>query len=764
MEDRGAAGLNGISCHALVENAADAIAVHVDGRIVYANSAALHLFGAARREDLIGRAILDLVHPGSQLAAQARVEAMARGAERMPPILHRMVRLDGSEVDVEVTGARVDVGGRVGVQISARDVSDRTRIEAALQLTQFTLDHAAVPVGWIEADGRIAYANGAWRRLVGGDGELVGRRIWEVDGALTPERWDAQWRDLLRDGELRLPRTLHRPDGEERHEVLHLYDVRHGGRHVAVQIAFDVTAERHAIETARRAAATMRAAFDAFDDTALIIERDGTVLIANEACERRLGLASGALVGKRIFDLFRASIASGRRERCEEALRTGRTVRFADTSEGRDHLNVLSPVLDDAGQVVRLAILSIDVTERKAIEGALAEVRGLLEQAEEGLATKEAQLRQASKMEAVGQLAGGVAHDFNNLLTVILSYASFVKQAVRDPEVMADVDEIRRAAERAVRLTRQLLTFSRRSLIQPQVLHPGDVVGEMEKLLVRTLGERVRLELLVAPDLWPVRADAGELEQVLMNLAINGRDAMPAGGTLTIGLCNVALDGGVGALPPGEYTCLEIADTGEGMTPEVQERIFEPFFTTKPVGRGTGLGLATVFGIVQRAGGEVRVRSAPGRGSAFRVYLPRCREAPEEPRRDVEEGPGDGRGRCVLVVEDETAVRSMVSRVLAREGYQVIEAAGPGDALALWERHAAEVDLVLTDVIMPQMSGSALAATLRVQRPEQRVLFMSGHADEVTAPEGVLAPGVLLLQKPFSAEDLRRMVRTALAG
>ena len=379
----------------------------------------------------------------------------------------------------------------------------------------------------------------------------------------------------------------------------------------------------------------------------------------------------------------------------------------------------------------------------------------------------ERQLRQATKMEAVGRLAGGVAHDFNNLLTAITGYTELLLDdlAPEDPR-RQDVEEIRKAADRAAALTRQLLAFSRRQVLQPKVLDLNVVVRSAEKLLRRVIGEQIRLELELEPTLRAVKADPNQLEQVIVNLAVNARDAMPEGGTLTIATAAVVLEPSAtathGIPATGPFVQLTVRDTGHGMDAEVKQSIFEPFFTTKDTGKGTGLGLATVYGIVKQSGGFVWVESEPGRGATFRVCLPPT-DQPIEP--NTEQGSADvvARGtEVVLVAEDEDAVRNVARQTLTRRGYTVLEAAGGQAALHAAAGHGGRIDLLLTDVVMPGMNGKQLADALTALRPGTRVLFMSGYTDDAIVRQGMLEPGIAFLQKPFTPDRLAQRVREVL--
>jgi signal transduction histidine kinase/ActR/RegA family two-component response regulator len=382
--------------------------------------------------------------------------------------------------------------------------------------------------------------------------------------------------------------------------------------------------------------------------------------------------------------------------------------------------------------------------------------------------TLENQLRHSQKMEAIGRLAGGVAHDFNNLLTAIRSYADLLYEdmPVWDAK-RADVQEIRSAAQRATALTAQLLAFSRKQMLQPRVLDTAAVLQDVQAMLRRLLIEDIQLLIETPPGLWHVKADRGQLEQVIVNLAVNARDAMPHGGELRISAVNDAVmdpfETSHGVMPAGEYVAIRVTDTGLGMDIATQARVFEPFFTTKAVGQGTGLGLATVHGIVAQSGGYVTVESAMAAGTTFTVYLPRVRETPL-----AESGSGAtaqrGHNETILLVEDEQGVRALARRVLVRAGYRVLESTTPNDALELARKHFKEIRLVLSDVVMPEMSGPALVSMLAQICPLARVLYISGYTDDEVIGRGLANPGIQLLQKPFSAQQLVERVRAAMEG
>ena len=440
--------------------------------------------------------------------------------------------------------------------------------------------------------------------------------------------------------------------------------------------------------------------------------------------------------------------------------------------EGNDELGYLASAINEMLSLIE----SRDEALRKAhdelehrVEARTGELRREVEErreAQEALRQSDQQLRQAQKMEAIGLLAGGVAHDFNNLLTAIVGYAQLMLRRIdpRDP-LCTNAQEILKAGRRATGLTRQLLAFSRKQVMEPRVIDLNDVVANMHKMLARLIGEDVELSAQPASDLGCVLADPGQIEQVIMNLAVNARDAVPQGGRLVIETANVELDENYADRHPGVRPCahvmLAISDTGCGMDEATRLRIFEPFFTTKERGKGTGLGLSTVYGIVQQSGGTVWVYSEPGRGTTFKIYLPLvARAATVFGASSAEEAP---RGtETVLLVEDDDIVRDLAGEILRVNGYTVLAAPHGGEAIVLCERHPGAVDLLLTDVVMPQLNGRELVERVRPLRPAMKVLFMSGYTGRALGSQGTLEPGTPFIQKPFTPDALTRKVREVL--
>jgi PAS domain S-box-containing protein len=528
----------------------------------------------------------------------------------------------------------------------------------------------------------------------------------------------------------------------------------------------------------QRAECRFRGLLEAAPDAILGIEPSGRIALVNAQAERLFGYSRAELVGELVDVLVPPGVRdqhAGHRIRyvadpAPRPMGAGMqlSARRRDGTEFPAEIS-LSTLKTEDGVLVAAAVR--DITDR--IE-ARTERERLRAQAERE--RLESRLHQSQRLESLGQLAGGVAHDFNNLLGAILNYAAFVEEeltaAAAEPggsrrwnDSRRDVEQIRRAAERATDLTHQLLAFGRREVVRPQVLNLNDVVVDVEDMLRRTLGEHVELETDLNPGVWSVLADPGQLEQVLVNLAVNARDAMPAGGRLTIDTGNMLVDaeyaGQRPGLAPGPHVRLRVSDTGTGMPQEVIDRAFEPFYTTKPKGEGAGLGLATVYGIITQADGHAHIYSEPGVGTTVTALLPATEDQPAQ----TEARPAPARvsgGETVLVVEDEEAMREVTRRILARNGYQVISAAGGGEAISLAEAQRPDIDLLITDVIMPRMLGKEVAERMRGICPHIRVLYMSGYAHPVLASQGTLDPGVTLIEKPFSEAILLEKVREVL--
>ena len=522
-----------------------------------------------------------------------------------------------------------------------------------------------------------------------------------------------------------------------------------GGKAAGRVWSFRIVAERqHSDLVARRLAAIV----DNSDDAIIGKDLNSIITSWNKGAERIFGYSAEEMIGTSIMRLIPLERQAEEEEILARIRRGDRYDHFDTlrvTKDGRQlHVSLtISPIKDANGYVVGASKIARDITERKLAEKALAE---------------------AQKMEAIGQLAGGVAHDFNNLLSVISGHSELLARlSTPDERWQYSIKEIRRAIELAAASIEQLLAFSRRQILEPKVLDLNAVVADAETLMRRLIGEDVHLTTSLQADLSPVRADLAQLNQVILNLAVNGRDAMPRGGILILETCEVEVGtADVKAYPeimPGRYVLLSVTDTGCGMTPEVQARIFEPFFTTKSEGKGTGLGLSVALGIIRQSGGYLDVESKPGEGTRFKIYLPAVQEPAEGPE-SAQRTCVDPVGGCetVLLVEDEDMVRNVTTLLLESLGYRVLKAANGQQAMRLFETSSEKIDLLMTDVVMPDVTGQEVAEALLARDPSLTVIFQSGYTDDVMVRQGILDAQVAFLKKPFSREMLSQKVREVL--
>ena len=512
------------------------------------------------------------------------------------------------------------------------------------------------------------------------------------------------------------------------------------------QATADLRAQAARMAETLRATVQYQALMEQANDAILMMDVGGLILEANREAERLLGRPRAQIVG-RVYEHFVIPEEREESRRRRSQLRTEGTLRVGGRRLERAGGTLVT--VDVSGSLVRIGeesrILAIlrDVTEQQRLE---------------------ALLLQAQKMESVGRLAGGVAHDFNNLLGVITGYGDLLLREIgEDHPSHRRVVEIRKATDRAATLTRQLLAFSRKQVMQLRVTDLNAVVAGIEPMLRRLIGEHIELITVLSPRLGRVKADVGQIEQVIANLTVNARDAMPRGGKLILETGNVDLDEMYAAsrpdARPGPHVMLAVSDTGQGMDAATQAHLFEPFFTTKAVGKGTGLGLATVYGIVKQVGGQLMVYSEPGRGTSFKIYLPRIEGEADELPAAARPGPPPVGTETILLVEDEPALRILIREILISAGYRVLDGATAREALSLSAGHGGPIHLALTDVILPSMSGRQMADALRAARPDTRVLYMSGYTDDAISHHGILEPGTHFMEKPFTSDALLRKVR-----
>ena len=672
----------------------------------------------------------------------------------------------GQRIPAAVSTEPLIRGGRVvGSVVVARDVREHREAQRALEEAErrfrALFEYNPGIVYEIEATGTLVTLNPAGEELLGESLEALRGRpfielIAEEDRPSALETFEHVLSGFPGVYEL----GLKRGDGGRRRIRGLSVPVQNGGEVQGVLgVALDVTTETRAkqsLEVQRRYYAEL---FEASPEAVALVGADGVVRRVNSEFGRLFGYAREEVVGRRLDDLI---VPEDRKAEGEDLTRlalTGGVARAETVRRRREgglvDVSLLAREVRIPGEPPQMYAVYRDITEWRAAERRLRE--------------REEELRHAQKLEAVGKLAGGIAHDFNNLLTVINGHARFLLDRLGEGESWrGDLEEIERAGARAATLTQQLLAFSRRQVLRPQVLDLNTVIRDLERMLARLIGEHIQLVTRLGAGTAAVHADRGQLEQVVVNLVVNARDAMPAGGIVTIGTDTVRLrEGGPEAtrwgVEPGTYVRLLVTDTGTGMEAGTMERIFEPFFTTKERGKGTGLGLATVFGIVKQTGGHVTAESVPGSGSTFCVLLPLAAAAFDDGAGDPADRPSVGKvaSRRILVVEDEAAVRSLTARVLERAGHTVMQAANGLEALALLDERADEVDLVLTDLVMPEMGGRELRAALRRRYPRIPVVFMSGYDEDRALAEG--EDGVQFLPKPFTPAALVDVVARALA-
>jgi PAS domain S-box-containing protein len=706
--------------------------------------------------------IMDRVHPDDRERVM-RARHVAAEARAPIDIEHRIVRDDGKLCWVR---ARTSVEWSNGVPrmvAVVQDITDRKSADAALRASEERyrriVENTSEGIWLYDGEGITTFMNARMAEMLGvGIEEAMGQSVFMFMDASA--RTVAEARIARRKGGVseRSDFRLRRKDGTELWASIQanpLFDAD-GRFEAALALVIDVSSERRAEEARAHLAAIVEFA----DDAIIGANTDGIITSWNRAAEALYQWSASEAIGRPTSIMVLAENLSTVAPVLER-LRRGEVIRRFETTHVRKDGSTVevvftaSPIVDADRRVIGSARIVSDLTERRAAEAQLRQ--------------KEAQLRQAQKMEAIGVLAGGVAHDFNNILSVILSFSSMVLDDLKpgDP-IRADIQEIGRAGERATELTRQLLAFSRKQVLQPQVLDLGRAVLGMEKMLRRLLSEAIELTLLPQPSLGTVLADPGQVEQIVMNLAVNARDAMPGGGNLSIEIANADLDADCASLHdgvvPGPYVMLAVTDTGIGMDAATRDRIFEPFFTTKELGKGTGLGLSTVFGIVKQSQGHIWVYSEPGRGTTFKVYLPRVERAVRAVSQASSE-PETLRGsETVLLVEDEEQVRVATRTILQRHGYNVLDAQNGGEALLICEQFTAKIHLLLTDVVMPRMSGRQVAERLTPMRPGMKVLFVSGYTEDAVIHHGVLDAGIAFLAKPITSSALLRKVREVLDG
>ena len=760
----------------LIDTASEGIWI-ADARahITYANQRLAEMLGYTV-EEMIGRSAFEVLDDDTRAGMKVNWQRRLQGIEEQYDL--RLIRKDGSAlwVILSATPIRDEQGQVTGALAMLTDITRRKQTEeekaqfaaqieeqrqrlnnivasvpgvvweawgepdAATQRINFVSDYVETMLGY-SVEEWLSTPN-FWLSIVHPDDRERTARSAAADFASGKSSNTLEFRWVAKDGRVLWVQSISAVITD------------HEGRPVGLRgVTIDISEGKRAEEAVKQAEEKYRSIFENAVEGIFQSTADGRFISVNPAMARILGYESPEELIAHRTDIGTQHYVDENSRAVLEPMLTAHGVAVGYECEvyRKDRSKIwtvenVRAIRDEGGAALYYEGSIEDITERKTLEE---------------------HVRQSQKLEAIGMLAGGIAHDFNNLLTVIGGYSDLTLARLREEDPLrSNISEVKKAAERAAGLTRQLLAFSRKQVLQPKVLDLNAVVSELEKLLRRLIGEDIGFRTALESSLGSVKADPGQIEQIIMNLAVNARDAMPRGGKLTIETQNVDLDEYYAkrhiAVIPGPYVMLAVSDTGTGIDQETQARIFDPFFTTKEAGKGTGLGLSTVYGIVKQSGGNIWVYSEVGRGTTFKVYLPRVDEGAQEYKRGAEtEGAIQG-AETVLVAEDEEMVRKLACKVLEMTGYQVLEAANGSTALLICERHKEPIHLVITDVIMPEMSGRELADRLAQLRPEMKVLYMSGYTDNAIVHHGVLDEGASFIQKPFATHALARKVREVL--
>ncbi|MGB7621953.1 MAG: PAS domain S-box protein [Terriglobia bacterium] len=742
----------------VMENATNSIyALDLKGRFTLANERASRITGY-RLDELIGMSFQRLFSPAVLPRVLKQFDRLVTEGTSISQYETDLIRKDGTTVTISFSLAPLlENGAVVGVVGTSEDITERKRGQEALRLAEnkyrSIFENAIEGIFQSTPEGRLLSVNPALARIHGYESpEEMMSSITDIAHQLyvnSDQR--AEFKRLL--GERSYVKDLEiqtrRKDGTTISTSVNARTIRDAS---GVLICYEGTVED--ITERKRTEEELQKLYRAVEqspDSIVITDTHGTIEYVNPKFTEITGYSSAEALGQTPRILKSGELPPEKYKELCDIIASGHDWRgeFQNKKKNGElywEYATISPIKNAQGDITHFLAINEDLSVRKSLEE---------------------QLRQSQKMDAIGRLAGGVAHDFNNLLTAILGYSELMETKLKanDP-LYSNVQEIRHAGERAATLVRQLLTFSRKQVLQPKVLNLNQIVGELDKMLRRLIGEDIDLVTLLDPHVGQVRADVGQVEQLVVNLAVNSRDAMPKGGKLTIETADVELDESYASdhvnVQPGPYVMLSVSDTGCGMDSAVRSRIFEPFFTTKEAGKGTGLGLSTVYGIVNQSGGSISVYSEPGEGTTFKIYLPRVDE-PVEPVTQYPMGTDASRGtETILIVEDDLLVRKLASETLGKFGYQILEAAHGEEALRICKTHEGTIQLLLTDIIMPGMTGRELAGRIEPLFARIKVIYMSGYTDNAILHQGRLDPGMNFLQKPFTPSILLQKVREVL--
>ena len=742
----------------LLENFIDGVILTVEGKIAFVNPVMCELTGYSS-EELRGRPPTELLAPEERDRARERMSALLAGSGEHPVVYH-LLRKQGGLVPVEVGSRLIHYGGKPALLSVVHDITGRDRAEQALRKSVQEAESAvsrfrglleAAPEGIVivNREGRIVLVNAQAERIFGYQkAELMGQSIdilvpENVRQLHTRHRADYYLHPSRRSMGEKLDLVAIRKDGSEFPTEISLSPLDTEDGTLVTTIVRDITDRKQAEQELRTSEERYRQLFENANDLVYTHDMERNLTSFNKAGERITDYTREEALRMNIRELIAPQDLDTAREMMSRIADKTPSVPFELSILSKENRRIILEIsphwIYQKGNPIGIQGIGRDVTERTQLEE---------------------QLRQAQKMEAIGQLAGGVAHDFNNLLTLIEGYCELSMSHVESGTPLRKyIEAIHQAGERATSLTRQLLSFSRRQILQPRVLDLNSLVTDIEKMLYRMIGEDIELVTTLDFNLGRVKVDPGQIDQVIMNLAVNARDAMPAGGKLILETRNVELEEPCtrppNTVPPGSYVLLTVQDTGHGMDSETQAHMFEPFFTTKEQGKGTGLGLATVYGIVRQSGGFILVSSVPDQGTTLEIFLPKVTASVETEARPKKDNGNRIKGnQTTMVVEDEYSIRKLAREFLEVQGFKALEASCGDEALEISGKHGGALHLVMTDVVMPGMSGPELITRLSPSHPEMRVLYISGYADSRVVDGGLLNPGAEFLQKPFSFATL----------
>ena len=746
----------------LVENANEAIFVIQEGMLQFFNIKNIELIGYSR-EELTSTPFINFVHPDDREVTLGRYQKRIRGEELPGVNVFRVIDKTGNIKWAELNSVLISWKGRAATLNFLNDITERKRAEEALRNSEekYRTILENIEDGYYEVDiaGNFTFFNDSFCRIYGyPKEELMGMNDRQYTDQENAKKLFQTFNRVYRTEESakRTDWEIIRKDGMKRNieASVSLIKDSSGNRIGFRGLVHDITERKQAEEQLSK----LFRAVEQSPATVMITDTDANIEYVNPKFTQLTGYTLKEVIGKNPRILKSGETPAEEYKRLWETITSGREWRgeFHNKKKNGDlywESASISSIKNPQGLITHFIAVKEDITERK--------------RAEEERTTLQEQLRQSQKMEAIGRLAGGVAHDFNNLLTVIKGYCQLSLAEMKESTPLKDTLEvIDKAAEKAAGLTRQLLAFGRRQIMEVKILDLNTLLQNLDKMLRRIISEDIELVTLLREDLGKVKADPGQIEQVVMNLAVNAKDAMSKGGKLIIETANVELDKAYAqthvAVTPGPYVMIAVSDTGTGMAPEVRDRVFEPFFTTKGKGKGTGLGLSTVYGIVKQSGGNIWVYSEPGQGTTLKIYLPRVDE-PAEELKAQEAGEEFPRGsETILIVEDDKEVRSLAVRILKRQGYTVLDGSYGDQAFNVCRQHRGPIHLLLTDVVMPGMDGRALSESLSQLHPEMKVLYMSGYTDDAIIHHGVMDKGMNFIQKPFTIDKLIRKVREIL--